>query len=81
MQAGADPRDELERALLAAAAAGDAQALARHYRAAAETAEVESSPDAAAFFRTQALVWALVAGDEVTAGSLARSLRRAGRLD
>lgn len=73
------PRDpglpELDRAIRAAAARGDATELADLY---ALAAAVTRDPDAAAFLRTQAYVFALEAGHPLAA-ALHAALRRAGR--
>jgi hypothetical protein len=71
----------LDARLQAAARAGDAVALARDYRCAADHAARDGKEDAAGFYLTHAYVWALVAGDAAGAASLARDLRRQGRLD
>ena len=71
----------LDARLQVAAKAGDAVALARDYRCAADHAARDGNEDAAGFYLTHAYVWALVAGDAAGAASLARDLRRQGRLD
>lgn len=74
-------REALDARLHAAAANGDAASLTKGYRQAAAMAEAAGAADAAAFFRTHAYVWALVAGDGQAAEALAQALRREGRLD
>ena len=77
----ADPNDDpatLDARLQEAGRAGDAGTLAQGYGLAAERAR---RPTEAAFFLTQAYVWALVAGDGPAAARLAAALRRDGRLD
>ncbi len=71
----------LDARLKAAAAIGDAMVLAGLYRLAGDRALAHGEIDAAAFFWTQAHVWALVAGDAPLVEALARCLREAGRLD
>jgi hypothetical protein len=65
----------LDAALERAHAAGDAPSLAALY---ARAAEISPGPDAAAFFLTQAYVWALDAGEPAAADLHAR-LKAAGR--
>ncbi len=79
----ADEPDEatLDARLKAAAAEGDAATLTGLYRLAGDLGAARGATDAAAFFWTQAHVWALVAGDEAQAEDLAQRLRRGGRLD
>lgn len=71
----------LDAGLRAAAARDDAATLAGLYRTAGDRAAADSAPDAAAFFWTQAHVWALVAGDKPLAATLEGQLRVGGRLD
>lgn len=72
----ADPA--LDADLLAAHAASDARALIGLYARAAKRAEAGGADDPAAFFRTQAWVFALEAGDP-RAAALHAALRAAGR--
>ena len=69
----------LDDRLLAAHRAGDGRALAALYAEAAEAAEAAADPDAAAFFLTQALVFALEAGGPLAAPLRAR-LAEMGRI-
>ncbi|MEZ5863029.1 MAG: hypothetical protein R3D25_02730 [Geminicoccaceae bacterium] len=75
------PGEPGDATLKAATASGDAAGLATLHRMAGDRALARGEADAAAFFWTQAHVWALVAGDEPLAEVLARRLRKAGRLD
>lgn len=79
----ADEPDDatLDARLKAATAGGDALALAGLYRLAGDRGAARGETDAAAFFWTQAHVWALVAGDDAQAEALACRLRETGRLD
>jgi len=55
-------REALDKALLAAHAAGDTDALVHLYTCAADLAESHSETDASCFFLTQAFVFALEVG-------------------
>ncbi len=57
-------RGGLERALLEAHAQGDGKRLAELYERAADLSEADGDADAASFFLTQALVFALQEGHE-----------------
>jgi hypothetical protein len=70
----------LDAALLDAHARGDVTALIGLYARAADRAEQAGAAEPAAFFRTQAWVFALEAGD-ARAPCLHAALARAGRAD
>ena len=70
--------DTLDRALLAAHAAGDGAALARLYTRAADEAEARGHEARAGFYLTQAYVFALEQGD-AAAGALHARLKALGR--
>ncbi len=70
--------DALDRALLAAHAAGDGAALARLYAQAADEAEARGQEARAGFYLTHAYVFALEQGD-AAAGALHARLKALGR--
>ncbi|MSU88583.1 hypothetical protein GE300_02985 [Rhodobacteraceae bacterium 2CG4] len=71
-------RDRLDAALLAAHAAGDADALARLYTTAGDWAEAAGDIDAACFYLTHAFVFALESGAPQV-GALNERLAARGR--
>ncbi len=70
--------DALDRALLAAHAAGDGAALCQLYAQAADLAEAGGQVDRACFYLTHAYVFALERGDGA-AGTLHARLKALGR--
>ena len=71
----------LDARLREAARNHDAATLARCYDLAADRATTSGDQDAAGFFATHALVWAMVAGESGLAEQQAQKLRQSGRLD